>query len=443
MGSLTIKNKALRCEKCFMLKKIIIEPSYPKSTIYYQCFCGGYRIELVTFVNELLKEEAYKITCSFCLKEPKHPLYCTGCRKIYCNTCKQKHDTSKETRFPHNMIDPYKYDFYCSKHQDQLVNTYCMNCSLNICQNCEKFHKSHNKVKYQDIILNGREKDFLDINLKVFMDKIDVNSNKCKEFSELQTDKKIHSELNNVCLVTVRDNRNIMNLINYFYKLYTDLKNKNYEVIFNLKANINFNTKMYPPNDGSTVRQKTLKLIEYYKTEFVLTKREYYTNEGNETKSNKEQKTVNDKQSGGRNTIINIGPNINVNMNLVEKQKTLKIQDDVKDDNDDKKIDTIENKNEKEVNLEQKPPENNKDNDIKTEIKNKADEKVNSNNTLGEQSEIERKKEEKIEVDEKKKEEKKDEKNPIENKKETVNDENNKEKKEKIDINNSKKENHW
>lgn len=43
MGSLTIKNKILRCENCFMLKKITIEPNYPQTTINSECICGSNR----------------------------------------------------------------------------------------------------------------------------------------------------------------------------------------------------------------------------------------------------------------------------------------------------------------------------------------------------------------------------------------------------------------
>ena len=114
MGSLTIKNKLLRCEKCFMLKLITIEPDYPQTTVCSECFCGLTRQSLLSFTKELTKEEQFKVKCSFCRKEPKHPSYCTGCRRTYCTTCKQAHDNKIQTKTPHKLIDSYKYDFYCS-----------------------------------------------------------------------------------------------------------------------------------------------------------------------------------------------------------------------------------------------------------------------------------------------------------------------------------------
>ena len=150
MGSLTIKNKALRCEKCFMLKKITIEPNYPQSTVCFECNCGFTRQSLTTYASILENEELFKVKCSFCGREPKHPTYCTGCRRTYCTSCKQAHDTTIQTKTPHKLIDSYKYDFYCSSHLEVFVNAYCKTCSLNICQNCinEKLHKGHRFIKF-------------------------------------------------------------------------------------------------------------------------------------------------------------------------------------------------------------------------------------------------------------------------------------------------------
>ena len=136
MGNLTIKNKKLRCEKCFMLKKFTIEPNYPETMVSSECICGVTSESLISFSKDLQKEEVFKVKCSFCGKEPKHPNYCTGCRRTYCSTCKKAHDLKIQTKTPHALIDSYKFDFNCSLHQSELFNSYCITCSLNICQNC-------------------------------------------------------------------------------------------------------------------------------------------------------------------------------------------------------------------------------------------------------------------------------------------------------------------
>ena len=173
MGSLTVKNKSLRCDKCFCLKLITIEPDYPQTTINSECFCGFTRQSLLSFTKDLQKEELYKIKCSFCNREPKHPQYCTGCRRIYCTSSRQAHDNNIETKTPHQLIDSYKFDFYCSTHQDQLVTAFCKTCFLNICQTCisNKLHKSHRFIKYSKILLTSKGEEELNNNLKKMLKK--------------------------------------------------------------------------------------------------------------------------------------------------------------------------------------------------------------------------------------------------------------------------------
>ena len=276
MGSLTIKNKLLRCEKCFMLKLITIEPDYPQTTVCSECFCGLTRQSLLSFTKELTKEEQFKVKCSFCRKEPKHPSYCTGCRRTYCTTCKQAHDNKIQTKTPHKLIDSYKYDFYCSTHQEELVTAYCKSCSLNICQICinEKLHKSHRFTKFTKIILSPNDEEDLKNNLKVNSDKIDYIVSKCNEILRLQSNPEKVNEIKDVCNTTVRDNKSILALIKYFYKLYTEMKHKNYAIIFNVTENIKFNpNQMIDRGSLASIEQNTSEFIEYLKREFVLFKR--------------------------------------------------------------------------------------------------------------------------------------------------------------------------
>ena len=237
MGSLVIKNKALRCEKCFMLKLITIEPDYPQTTVSSKCICGSNRQTIMSFTKDLLKEEQFKIKCFFCGKLAMHSQYCTGCRRIYCNICLKKHDTNQITNTPHEIIDPNKYDFYCSKHQDQIVNAYCKTCFLDICQNCinEKLHKSHRD-----------DEEKLKTNLKIHSNEIEANITRRNNILALNTNEEKIKEIKEVCNTAVRENRYILDLIKYFYKIYTDSKHKNYAIILNVTDNIKFNIQPAP-----------------------------------------------------------------------------------------------------------------------------------------------------------------------------------------------------
>ena len=275
MESLNIKNIFLRCENCFMLKQITIEPNYPQSTICTECACGLSRHPLITFLSDIEKEESFKIKCSFCGREPKNPTYCTGCRRTYCSICKEVHDYALQINNPHKMIDSYKFDFYCSTHQEELINAYCKTCSLNICQHCinEKIHKGHRFIKYSKLVLKEKDEENLKQNLKKNEDKIEGNIKKCNEILKQQNKEEKQNELKEVCNSTTKDNKSILQLINYFYKLYKEIKHKNYSVIFNLTENIKFNPQPIPPEGGASIEQKTTDFLEYLKRDFVLFKR--------------------------------------------------------------------------------------------------------------------------------------------------------------------------
>jgi hypothetical protein len=258
-----------------MLKKVTIEPNYPQTNVSCECSCGIKKESIVEFTKELQKEEQYKIKCNFCGKEPKHPSYCTGCRRTYCSTCIKSHDTKIETRSPHLVIDSYKYDFYCSKHQDDLVSAYCMGCNLNICQKCidEKLHKSHRFVKYTKYLLEDRDLDLIKINIKVNFDKVDLNARKVDKLMPLLTDENKIKELKEVCETSVRENKAILVLVKYFYKMYKHAKYRNYSMIFNIIENMKFNPLIVPAEDTNSIEKRRLDLLDFFKREFVIYRR--------------------------------------------------------------------------------------------------------------------------------------------------------------------------
>ena len=275
MGSLTIKHKILRCEKCFMLKLFRIEPNYPQTTISCECNCGLNRQSILVFSKMMQMNEEYKVKCYFCGKEPKHPNYCTGCRRTYCKSCRKQHDDSIQTKTPHKFIDAFKYDFYCSTHQDEIVNSFCKNCFLNICQKCinEKLHNGHRFVKFTKMILSPQEEEALKQNLKANEEKITENQKKCYVLLIDLTDEKSKNELRDICNATVNDNKAILEVIRFFHQVYSETKYKNYNLLFNLKENIKFNPAELPSEEIVSIDKKTNDFIEYLTREFVLFKR--------------------------------------------------------------------------------------------------------------------------------------------------------------------------
>ena len=144
MGKFSIKAKVLCCETCFMLKKLLIEPSCLHSTIVSECSCGFSRSTIKSFADEIKKKEIYEIKCDLFKKEIKQALYCIKCRRLYFNSCKIIHKDTQSSQNEHIYIDPYKYDYHWAYHHEKLLIAYCMYCDIIVCFNCIKENRHIN-----------------------------------------------------------------------------------------------------------------------------------------------------------------------------------------------------------------------------------------------------------------------------------------------------------
>ena len=405
MGSLAINIKILRCEKCFMLKKFLIEPNYPGTSVLSECDCGFSRVPVLTFTNALKNPEIFIIRCSFCKKEAKHTLYCTGCRRTYCNTCKNNHDTKKKTKTSHHMIDSFKYDFYCAEHQDDINNAYCMNCSLNICQKCinTKKHNGHIIIMYNKIYLRKSDEENLGKNFELSEEKIQNKINMSKVLLSKIEDKEKNNLFKEVVNTSIKNNRAILVLIKYFYQMYARAKHKNYAIIYNITENIKFNQQPFSLFQTTTLEERIKDFTEYLKTDFVLFKRYISTKVKNniiilhkkeienkndaKTKEKKEikeeiiknnkniqnnQEKKEDNIDNNENNVIEEEKKENKNVNISEENKdmiNLNIDIKIEENNEKKNEDNNEIKNEdkSEVNNEMKKEESN---EIKNEYNN-------------------------------------------------------------------------
>ena len=390
--SLSIDSKILRCQKCFMVKQIIIEPNYPQTTISSECHCGILRQTIVSFMKELQKGELYVVKCSFCKKHPKHPLYCTGCRRTYCKSCNEAHNFEIKTKTPHKLIDSYKYDFYCSTHPEELLNAYCKTCSINMCQKCisEKLHKGHRFVKYAKISLTKKDEDKLVENIKSYADKIEGNVKRTNELYNLHTDEEVKEELKDVCTATVVDNKSILALVKYFQNIYHAINPKNYAIIYNVIENIKFNPQPMPPDCDASLEEKTLDFVEYLKRDFVLFKR-FNAPTAKHTPSvvSFRNKTIDSKKSITSNTNKNTNNTANnnkkeeTNQNLNKKEEGNASSNNV-NVNENLKCDKEEQQKQKETNNPEKTNENTKEEEHLYQIKNllKMEDKIENNEKI-------------------------------------------------------------
>ena len=365
MGSLAINIKILRCEKCFMLKKFLIEPNYPGTSVLSECDCGFSRVPVLTFTNALKNPEIFIIRCSFCKKEAKHTLYCTGCRRTYCNTCKNNHDTKKKTKTSHHMIDSFKYDFYCAEHQDDINNAYCMNCSLNICQKCinTKKHNGHIIIMYNKIYLRKSDEENLGKNFELSEEKIGNKINMSKVLLSKIEDKEKNNSFKEVVNTSIKNNRAILVLIKYFYQMYARAKHKNYAIIYNITENIKFNQQPFSLFQTTTLDERIKDFTEYLKTDFVLFKR-YIS-----TKVKNNIIILHKKESDNKND-VKTKEKKEIKEEIIKNNKDIQNNQEKKEDNIDNNVIEEEKKENKNVNIS----EENKD-IINLNIDIKIDEK--------------------------------------------------------------------
>ena len=362
MGGMTIKEKILRCGKCFMLRRFILEPNYPKSTILSECDCGFLRMPVISFTKELEDPDLYIIRCFFCKKEPKNPLYCTGCRRIYCNTCKLSHNTKQKLKTPHIIINPYKFDFYCAEHQDVFNNAYCLGCGLNICQNCinEKKHKNHIVLLYDKLQMSKNDEKKIKKNIELSLGKILKKIEISKELIKRIKDKEKRKEFKDLVNASIKENRAILALVEYFYQIYIRVKNKNYAIIYNIMENIKFNFQPFILTKSESLEERLNNYIIYLQNDFVLFKRYVSTKNknnililGNNDKDNKDnnskmKKEIHDNNKEEENIIKSEEKDnlVNKDINLDEKEKKEKIEENKENDNIKEEIDENNNNNE-------------------------------------------------------------------------------------------------
>jgi len=179
---------------------------------------------LLNEYNKYQTVDLSKIICEDCKQKNKSNVFenkfykCISCKKNICPLCKSKHNQD------HDIIDYEQKDFICIIHNEKFTS-YCKNCKLNLCIECESSHQDkENIVMYRDI-LPDKDKIASQINeLRIMIDQY-------KEVID-----KIKNELDDII-----KNYEIYYLINdNLMKIYQK-KNRNYQILSNLKEISNNN----------------------------------------------------------------------------------------------------------------------------------------------------------------------------------------------------------
>ena len=243
-----IKSNEIICPKCGEICKIKFN-NYKISL--YDCK-NGHEINNLSY-DEYEKsqyKDISKIICGNCNEKNMYNSFnkefykCLECNINLCLLCKSNHNKN------HNIINYKQLNYICGKHNKEFMN-YCKKCKCNLCMFCNNDHKDHDKIFIGDIISNKNELENKIKEIKEYIDKFNNNTNEIIEM------------LNEV-----------KNNINKYYKILVeivnnyDMKNINYETLFNLKEIYNNNNLIKDLNEVNNDENNTNKfnnIIKIYK----------------------------------------------------------------------------------------------------------------------------------------------------------------------------------
>ena len=208
---------------------------------------NGHTIKDVSFsdINDKLKVDESKIVCNFCKNNNKASTYnnkfyiCITCKKYICPFCKSAHDKK------HDIIDFEQKNYVCFNHNEKF-NSYCKNCKINLCMECEAEHKDRQNLIYFRDILPNKEQYISKLNdLKTKIDKYKEKINEIKNIlDKIITNLETYYQIND-------------NLLNEY-----DQKKKNYHILYNIKELEKYNNKIISDLNSVTKNKEFSKIIQ-------------------------------------------------------------------------------------------------------------------------------------------------------------------------------------
>ena len=268
MGNYNLKSGVFRCNNCFSIYKIIINPIFPESEVLLECKCIKIKKLVKDFLSELKNNKKYKIYCFQCnnKQEDKNSFYCNNCSHIYCNKCLKNHSS-------HKYISLIKKDFYCIFHENEKFCAFCKDCGIDLCQKCleGKRHLNHDKVIFSKILMNKTERNFLKDKFNLAQEKMTFNTQFVNSIIKKLKNKDDIDKLINIEKTNSNQNKLIIELIKFFEYLYDNSKYKNYYIIHNFKENINLNVNKFKYSNKKANNKNLLDtIIKYFKEDFII-----------------------------------------------------------------------------------------------------------------------------------------------------------------------------
>ena len=358
MGNYNLKSGIFRCENCFSIYKMSIDPGLPESYVNLDCKCCTNRTSIKNFLSELSKGSKPKIKCNTCRKkEDKNWSYCHDCDHIFCHKCINKEHQN------HKYISLLKLDFNCIFHQKENFCAYCKDCEINLCQICldSKTHLSHDVVEFNKILMNKTERDFLKDKFTLAQEKLVFNNNFVNKIAKKMPNKEDAEKLINLEKDNSEQNKIILELINFFMYVYDNSKVKNYNIIINFVENVNLNVNKFKFwNTNIKIEDALEKITKYFNTDFIV------INTGEEEDLQEEDIDANIMESNPKPKDKITGNNTDKNNKIKENN----IREKNRKNTNDKNKNKINKDNEADKNIDTNSKKDNNNKEINTKVNN-------------------------------------------------------------------------
>ncbi len=255
-----LNKEILKCPKCPLIPLIQVISS---EEIIIKCIKGHeMKTNLIDYYNKKFFINAKdNIKCFECEEKNTELFFCTEDEEYFCNNCQKTHSID----FEHILLPIKDINFLCINHNNKKIYNFCMNCHLNLCNDCGIIHKKklkHNVINLEECIINDNDiHNFSKAlkNLKEYLNEINNLKIKFNFENEELIYKNYYQKIESLF--------ELYNHILFSYEYFYKNQSLNYYVYQNLK-NLNFNFNILNLNQ---IKDK-LELIKILKDEILINK---------------------------------------------------------------------------------------------------------------------------------------------------------------------------
>ena len=260
------------CPKCFFIPQLKILPSQPdKIKITCQNCKFDDEVPLKYYIEQLKIDQSKEHMCESFEEHAnnKAKIFCIQCNSWLCEECEKYHmKFSKEHQIVKGKVC---INAKCTKHKEKDLESYCIKCKTEICFDCFPEHQRHQTVKLTNDDIS--EETITAIKEKLLKaEKILYEVNTKRKNCVVNMLKDLIQKIEKAYDSNLTKNKNLITFIKMMISNYK-VGYLKYNTHINLLNNIDINFKSVDLSN-KTLQKAIEVLIEYFKSQFVLSKQE-------------------------------------------------------------------------------------------------------------------------------------------------------------------------